>query len=404
MKTKFRGKVWLYLAAAVVLIGAAFVWAFRAPAVPVEVAAIKQAPFEQTIDDDGKTRVRERYVVSAPLTGRMSRLQWKVGDRVQVGQRVALLSPSAPALLDVRTVRELEERVGIAQASLAQARAEAARADVALTQAQNDRARNQQLESEGFLSAAARDQLELAVRAQEQALAAARSGERAAEHNLAQARAALMRAREQPNAAARGAMTVTAPASGQVLKLLQESESVVLIGTPLMEIGDPSDLEIVVDVLSTDATRIAVGAPVRIDAGTGVPLQGRVRRVEPSAFTKVSALGIEEQRVNVVIDFVSPPEQWRTLGDNYRVDVRIVTFARSDAVVAPISSLFRNGNAWAVYVLQDGRAVRRDVTVGSRTAVEAWIERGLAAGDTVIVYPSDSVRDGAKLKVVRGAG
>lgn len=398
-----KRRQWFYVAGGAVLVVAAFVWALRPRPVPVEVAEVKRGAFEQTVEEAGKTRVRERYVVSSPLAGRLARIQLRPGDAVEAGKPVALLSPSAPALLDARTVRELRERVGVAEADLARAKAEVARAAAALEQAQFDVRRTRKLEAEGFLSSAAREQAELTARVQLQALAAARSAVTAATHGVEQARAALTRAREEPGGTADGTLPVIAPVSGRVLRVLQESEAVVAMGTPLLEIADPTDLEIVVDVLSTDARQIVAGAPVWIEAGPEGPLAARVRRVEPSAFTKVSALGVEEQRVNVIIDFASPPEQRQRLGDNYRVDLRIVKFAQNNAVIAPVSSLFRDGGAWSVFVPKDGRAVKRTVSVGGRTAVDAWIEDGLAAGEQVIVYPSDSVRDGVTVEVVRGA-
>lgn len=396
-------KQMLFVAAGALLIGGALVLAFRTPPVPVEVAEVVRATFEQTIEEDGKTRVRERYVVSAPLAGRLSRVQLHAGDEVKAGATVAVLSPSAPAMIDARSARELSERVGAATALLAQARTSAARADAALEQANTDLARQQKLQGEGFVASAALDQAQLAVRLQTRELEAARFAVRGAEHDLAQARAALMRAQEGAEAKRpEAAWGIASPVDGRVLRVLQESEAVVAIGTPLIEVADPNDLEIVVDVLSIDAMRIPAGAQVDIDAGGGVRLQGRVRLIEPSAFTKVSALGVEEQRVNVLIDLVTPPVQWRSLGDNYRVDVKIIAFARADAVVVPVAALFRAGDDWAVFVVTDGTAQRRAVRLGGRTTQTAWVEDGLAPGEPVIVYPSDSVADGRRVKVIRG--
>ena len=200
------------------------------------------------------------------------------------------------------------------------------------------------------------------------------------------------------------AWQITSPVDGRILRVLQESEAAVAIGTPLLEVANADDLEIVVDVLSTDAIQIPPGAPVRIEAGPGLVLQGRVRRVEPSAFTKVSALGVEEQRVNVVIDFDSAAVQGRRLGDGFRVDVRIITFARAEATVVPVSALFRRDGEWAVFVLDGERARLRPVKIGGRNAQVAWIEEGLRAGERVIVYPSDSVQDGRRVQVARGGG
>jgi HlyD family secretion protein len=394
---------WIWITVAIVLAIAAFAWAFAPQPLPVEAAEVRRAAFEQTIDEDGKTRVRERYVISAPTSGRLARIRLDPGDPVFAGKPVAQLTPTAPALLDARTVRELQERVGAAQAQLDQARAEVARAEAAAAQAQADLARLRRLEADGFVSAAAREQAELAARVQTRAVEAAKAAALAAEYNLAQARAALLRARELPDGALRAAaLPVISPIDGRVLRVLQESEAVVAIGTPLVEVADPDDLEIVVDVLSTEAMRIAPGAPVHIEAG-GLALQGRVRRVEPAAFTKVSALGVEEQRVNVIVDFASPPALWRQLGDGYRVDVRIVVLAKTDAVVAPVAALFRRDGGWAAFAVEDGRARLRALKLGGRSALEAWIEEGLAPGERVIVYPSDSVADGKRVTIVRGA-
>ena len=393
---------WLYVLLAAMLVIGAFVWAFRPRPVPVEVASAALGVFEQTVDEDGRTRVRDRFVVSAPLAGQLERIKLKPGDTVQAGTPLAVLYPSAPTLLDARTVRELEERIGAGEASLAQSRAEVARAEAALDYAESDLRRSKSLAAGGFLSPSAREQAELAVRVQAKALEAARFAQHGARHNLDQAKAALLRAREVPDKRARaGRWQITSPVNGRILRVLQESEAVVGLGMPLLEIADANKLEIVVDVLSTDATRIPPKAPVKIEAGIGTSLQGRLRLVEPAAFTKISALGVEEQRVNVIIDLVSPREAWQGLGDGYRVDVRIVTLSRSDALTIPISALFREGDQWAVFVALDGKSEKRAVKVGARTPLTAWIESGLKPGEKVIVYPGDSVAHGKRIQVVR---
>ncbi|MGE5337835.1 MAG: efflux RND transporter periplasmic adaptor subunit [Gemmatimonadota bacterium] len=394
---------WFVTGAAVALLIAVFAWAFRPQPVPVEVATVKRAAFEQTVDEDGKTRVIDRYVVSAPLAGTLARIVLEPGDAVTAGMTVARLTPAAPAMHDARTARELGERVGAADAAFAQAQANVARTDAALAQAQADLARLTKLRGEGFIAEAAVEQAELAVRVQTQALAAARFAVEAARHDMAQARAALMRARDGAGVTRPGTdWPIESPVAGRVLRVLQKSETAVGIGAPLLEIGDPTRLEAVVDVLSTEATRIATGARVAIDAGSGVVLDGRVRYVEPAAFTKVSALGIEEQRVNVVIDFTSPPAQVQRLGDGYRVDTRIVVQARADALVVPVAALFRDGAGWAVFIDEDGSARKRAVGLGGRNSSEAWVEQGLEPGARVIVYPSDRVADGKRVRVIRG--
>jgi len=384
------------------VLAAALYWAFRPQPVPVEVAEVLDKAYEQTIDEDGKTRVVDRYVVSAPLAGRLARIVLEPGDTVKAGMTVARLTPVAPAMIDARTARELEERVGAADAVLAQVQANVARTEAAQAQAAADFERQKKLRSDGFVADAAVEQAELAARVQMQALAAARFSVDGAQHDLEQARAALIRAREGARRERPGTdWPIESPVAGRVLRVVQKSETVVGIGTPLLEIADPARLEVVVDVLSTEATRIDDAAPVRIDAGSGMLLDGRVRFVEPAAFTKVSALGIEEQRVNVIIDLVSPPAQWQRLGDGYRVDARIVVLAREHAVVVPVAALFRAGADWAVFVADDGTAARRMVRVGGRNGSEAWIEDGLKPGERVIVYPSDSVADGTRVKAVR---
>jgi HlyD family secretion protein len=339
------------------------------------------------------------------VAGRLARVRVKAGDVVRAGSAVAELSPVAPAMIDARTARELSERVGAAEAGLAQARARVARAEAALDQAQTDVARQQRLQGDGFVAVAALDQAQLAARVQAKELEVTRFAQLGAAHDLAQARAALMRAHEAAGARRPGtAWPIESPVDGHVLRVLQESETVVGVGTPLLEIADPTQLEIVIDVLSSDGRRIASGARVDIDAGPGPRLKGRVRRIEPAAFTKVSALGVEEQRVNVIVDITSPPGQWHGLGDQFRIDARIVVFEHADAVTLPVAALFRDGDQWAVYVVQNGRAHKRRVKVGGRTPDDAWIEDGLAPGARAVVYPSDSVADGTRLTVVRGAG
>lgn len=398
------------LAVGAVAFAAALAWAFRPQPMPVEVADVQRATFELTVDEDGRTRVRQRYVIAAPLTGRLARVTLDPGDRVQAGKPVARIAPTAPALLDARTQRELLERVGAAEAQLAQAAAEVARAEAALAQSQTDLARQKKLEGDGFVSGAVREQAELAVRVQARALDAAQAGRHAAEHAVAQARAAVASVRGGND---RGGLPVTSPVDGQVLRVMQQSEGPVALGTPLMEVADVGDLEIVVDLLSTDAARIAAGARVHIDAA-GIRLAGRVRRIEPSAFTKVSALGVEEQRVNVIIDPDPGSRQQPALrvGDGYRVDLRVVALSRPDAVLAPVSALFRvdsgsnagqtGSEGWAVFVVADGRAQRRMVTVGARGPQQAVIDAGLQPGERVVVYPSDTLADGRAVSVLRG--
>jgi HlyD family secretion protein len=301
--------------------------------VAVETAQVAQGAFEQAVSDDGKTRVRERYVVSAPLAGRVERSGLKASDPVERGQVVAVLTPAAPAFLDARTVRELSERVGAAEAQLMRAKAEAARVAAQRDQAKADSDRQAKLAQGGFVSATAREQAELAPRTAERTLEAAKFAEQAASHEAQQARAALARYK---SGEAGTKWEVVSPVKGSVLKVVQESEAAVALGAALVEIADPRSLEATVDILSQEAVAVKAGMPARIELGAGVVLAARVRRVEPAAFTKVLALGVEEQRANVVLDFAEPLDKVQTVGDAWRVDAHIVTYRVEDAVKAPV--------------------------------------------------------------------
>ncbi len=385
---------------AVIAVLTALVMAFMPQPVLVETGAVTRGSFQQTIDEDGKTRVRERYVVAAPLAGRLLRIELKAGDAVEKGTLLALIMPSMPALLDVRTERELEERIGAAEAAKLRSAAAVERAQAALSQANADAARTRKLVTKGFMSPTQLEHDELAVKLQTKELAAARFEDHATEHQLEEARAALLRLQTgtPPGKPSDAAWEVRSPLGGRVLRLLHESETDVPLGEALLELADPADLEVVVDVLSTDALQIPPGAIVHIERYGGAPLQGRVRLIEPSAFTKVSALGVEEQRFNVVIDITSPREQWLTLGDGYKVDTRIVIFSAENALKAPVSALFREGDNWAVFVARDGYAQRRTVQIAKRNGLEALVEKDLDAGTHVIVYPGDAVHDGVRIK------
>jgi len=392
-----RNKIALGIAAAA--LAALVAWALRPQAVLVETARVVRGPFEQTVSDDGKTRVRERYVVSAPLAGRVERIGLKAGDPVQEGQVVAVLTPSMPAFLDARTVRELEARVGTAEAQRLRAAAESQKAEAQVAQARSDLERAKMLSYEGYVSATVLEQAQLALVTAQKGREAARFAEHAAIHEVEQARAALLRYRAESKGKAVGASwEVRSPITGSVLKVVQESEGVVPLGAPLIEIADPRSLEAVVDVLSEEGVAIRPGMPARIELGSGVaPLAARVRRIEPAAFTKVSALGVEEQRVNVVLDFAEPLDKVQTIGDGFRVYAHIVTFRTDDAIKVPVGALFRRGGDWAVFVVEDGRARLRPVKLARRNGAEAQIEQGLKPGETVVVYPSDALTDGARV-------
>lgn len=388
---------------AIALVGA-LVLAFRPQPALVEVSEVTRGPFEQVIEDDGKTRVRERYVVSAPLAGKLQRITLKAGDAVTAGMVLAVIDPSSPALLDVRTERELTERVGGAEAARLRAAATVERARAALDKSRSDLERTRKLAVKSFVSAAQLEQVELEAKISLRELEAARYAEQAAAHDVAVARAALLQVRDgAAGKASARRWEVRTPVAGRILRVMQESEATVAVGAPLLEVGQPAELEVVVDVLSTDAVQIKPGAPVRLLRwGKAEPLEGRVRRVEPAAFTKVSALGVEEQRVNVVIDLTSPAEKWQSLGDAYKVDASIIVASLDNAIKAPVSALFRDGEQWAVFTIANGKAARRIVQLGRRGGMEAVVEKGLQPGEKVIVHPGDSVRDGRRIKLAPG--
>ncbi len=383
----------ILLALAVLGLAALVAWALQPQPVAVETAAVTRGAFELTVAEDGKTRVRDRYVIAAPLAGRVARIRLEPGDTVRLGQVVAQLTPTAPAFLDARSAREVQERVGAAQAQLARARAETLKVLAQRDQARADLERQAKLAAGGFVSPTAREQAALALRTAERSVEAARFAEEAAGHDLAQARAALARYKSGDPTAK---WEVTSPVNGSVLKVVQKSESPVALGAPLLEVADARSLEAVVDVLSQDAVAIRPGMAARVELGQGVaPLRALVRLVEPAAFTKVSALGVEEQRVNVVLDFPGPLDSVWTIGDGFRVEAQIVTLRIEDAVKAPVGALFRDGAGWAVFVAEGEHAARRAVTVAHRNGLEAMVEAGLKPGERVIVYPSDALRDGA---------
>jgi len=354
--------------------GLALAWLFRPQPVPVDLAEIAEGPIQVTVSDEGETRVKDVFVVSAPLSGLMRRIELKAGDTVTAQKTVvARIAPSDPNFLDVRSEREARAAVR---------RAEAER-DFAVAELK----RYRQLAGQGVVSANDRD---------------------AAERRAQTAAAALDEARARlttPGVGKRRAgpdcdcVDVYSPVSGSVLRVLQESEAVVASGAPLIEIGNPGDMEIVVDLLSTDAVRVEPGQRVLIESwGGGPPLNGVVRRVEPFGFTKVSALGIEEQRVNVVIDFSDAPDRWARLGHGYRVEPRIVLAEAAAVLKVPQAALFREQGQWAVFVDDGGRAALRNVELGLENGLEAQVVKGLAAGERVVLQPGGRITAGVALK------
>ena len=341
--------------------------------------------------------VRDRFVVSAPLAGRVPRAALRAGDPVKAGQTLAVITPNIAPLLDPRARQELEERLGAAQAAVEEATALQERAKVLLERARTDLDRTTQLRERGVTTPQQFERDTFIFQSTERDAAAAQLRRHVAEHALEQSRAALRLSGENEGVER---FSVTSPIDGKILKVVQESEAMVPLGAPLLELGDPVDLEVIVDVLTTDAALVREGAKVLLERWGGPSaLQGRVRRIEPSGFTKVSALGVEEQRVWIIIDITSPREAWLYLSDGYRAEVQITTDEIDKATVVPIGALFRRGDTWQAFVVERGHARLRDVKIARRSGRLAAISEGLRPGDTVVLYPPASLREGSSIRL-----
>ena len=364
----------------------------------VDVASVSRGPLVVTVDEEGVTRVRDRFVVSAPVSGRVLRIELEPGDRVKRGQVVARVrAGSAAAARCADRGPRRRPCVESARAALGRARAEEQRAKATLDQARRDLARVRPLADDRVIAKQELEAHEADVHVAQETANAAAFAVRAATSELQRAEARLAPSRlEAPGRV----VSVTAPVEGVVLKRVRESETVVPAGDPLIEIGDPGSLEIVADLLSTDAVRVKAGARAIVEQWGGEkPLEARVRRIEPAGFMKISALGVEEQRVNVVLDFVeSSPAARASLGDGYRVEVRVVIWESPSVVKVPTSALFRHGEKWAVYVIDAGRARRTVVELGHQTGQYAEVTSGLAEGARVILHPGDTLVDGARVR------
>jgi HlyD family secretion protein len=376
---------------------AAVAWAFAPRPLEVETAQVAEGPFEASVDEDARTRLRDRYVVSAPLAGRLDRIELREGDAVAAGAVVATLTPALSPLLDERSLRELRARVDAAQAGVERAAARVEGAKVAVLQARNDARRSEELARQGFVAPTKLESDRLALLAAQKDQDAALAERHVATHEVAQARAAL-------GAVQRGggpAFAVRAPVAGRVLRVVQASEASVALGQPLLELGDTAHMEVVAELLTTEAVKLKPGQAVHIERWGGAgELQGRVRLVEPGAFTKVSALGVEEQRVRALIDLASPAEQWRSLGDGYRVGVRIVVQAEPRALQVPLAAVFPRSDAAgvAVFAVDGPRARLQPIEVAARSATHAWVRGGLAVGSRVVIYPPATLMDGARVR------
>lgn len=390
-----RRIIWLVVAVAV---AAALVYGYWPRAQPVEVAAVRYAPLRVTVEDEGETRIIDRYVVAAPVPGFARRIKLKVGATVREGQTLVEIEPSRATVLDPRSRAEAQARVASARASLhaAEQRANAAAKEAELAAIEHQRMRDAAMAN--AVSKQEEDQARTRVQTASANERSAKFGVEVARFDLQAARTALAYSGAREGGPPAERVIIKAPVAGSVLRVHHESEGPVLTGTPLIEIGNPRSLEVVVDVLSDDAVRIKPGGRVVLDRwGDDRPLEARVRLVEPVGFTKVSALGVEEQRVNVIADIASPPEQWERLGHAYRVEASFILWEDERVLQVPASALFRTGNDWAVFVVEGGKARRRTVSVGRRGGLAAQVLDGLAEGEAVIAHPDDTIADGVSV-------
>ncbi len=404
MRSKFR-KFLLYAFGLAVL--AAIAFGLIPEPVEVDLAEVERGEIRVTVDQDGKTRIREKYIVSAPLVGRVLRIDMDPGDEVLAGDTLlANIEPRDPELLDARTIAQAEARVKAAEATLQKMEPllEEVTANQQFAESELARVREAQSRSPSAVTESELESRLLAARTQSALLRTALQNKEIARFELDQANAALIRSRppsENPPSPEDNGWNfpIRSPIDGRVLRVFQQSSAVVNAGTPLLEVGDPTDLEVEIDVLSRDAVRIEPGALVFLEHwGGDRVLQGRVKIVEPSAFTKISTLGVEEQRVNVIVSLVDPPQDRMELGDGFRVEARIVVAEAADVLKVPTSALFRVGDKWAVYRAVDGVAHEQIVEIGLENGLEAEIRSGLSPGDSVIMHPGDEVTNGITIR------
>jgi HlyD family secretion protein len=422
----------LFVAAAVI---GGLAYAFMPQPVEVDLVKVDRGTVRVTVDEDGKTRIHDKYVVSAPLNGRILRISMDPGDEVVAGKTLlTMIEPRDPELLDARSVAQAEARVKGAEATLRQVEPELEKVRAAQGYAEAELMRHRKAIQGSGVSQSELENMEMLYRQRSEELRAMKLSEEIARFELEQAKAALMRSRPQSDAAAKRAANappategpplagngvdqessanggeskdanngwnfpIYSPITGRVLRVFQESSAVVTPGTSLVELGDPSDLEVEIDVLSRDAVKIHPGDTVYLEHWGGVkPLEGRVRVVEPSGFTKISTLGVEEQRVWVIVDLVDPPEQRTTLGDGFRVEARIVIDEATNALRIPTSALFRAGEDSAVFRVKDGVVHLQKIKVGRQNGIEAEVLAGLSEGDEIVLHPSDQIEDGVKV-------
>jgi HlyD family secretion protein len=378
-----------------------YLWSLYARKVEVETDLVSQGPMQVTVDEDGKTRIHDRYIVSSPLLGTLLRVGLRPGDAVISNETVlATIQPTAPGLLDARQLAQAEAREKAAELAVKQSTSNLASVRELLTLAEKTYGRVSQLRGTDAASQQEMDEAETQFRSQKNSFAVATMAEQIATFELQQAKAALMHANSQATDSGSPDFLIRSPIDGRVLRVFQESSAVVQPGTPLLELGDPTNLEIELDVLSTEAVKVLPGNSAMVERwGGAMALHAVVRRIEPAGFTKISALGVEEQRVNVILDLTEPPAERPTLGDGFRVECRIITWETERVLRVPTSALFRLDKNWAVFVAENGVAKRKSIEIGHRNREYAEVLSGLTANSVVILYPTDQIQDGVRVKV-----
>jgi len=400
-KRQRRGYVvWIAAIALVLVLG----YALRPKPIAVEVAAVDRGELTVSVLEEGKTRIRNRYVISPPLAGLLQRTPLRAGDKLEADKTVvATLETQPSGFLDPRARAQAEAAVAAAEAAVNLRQAEVARAWAAVDLTTKERQRAKQLQSEGTISVQEWDRVDAEATVRERELRAAEFAVRVAEFELNQAKAALLQAWEPEGGTT--LFTMRSPVDGVVLNVFEESARIVGVGTPLMEVGDPRDLEVEIELLSQDAVSVRAGGDMLIERWGGEqPLRGRVSVVEPAAYTKISALGVEEQRVKVRADFVDQPPADRPLGDRFRVEARVITWHANDVLRIPTGALFRRGGEWMTFVFVSGEATLRKVAINHNSGVYAEVTEGVGVGDQVIVHPPDVVADGVKIRARQADG
>jgi HlyD family secretion protein len=389
----------LWMAGIILVVVLAIVYGFLPRTQEVDLVPIARGPLQVTIEEEGRTRLKERFVVSAPTAGYLRRLESKVGDPVKKGQIVAILEPLRSQALDPRSRAEAEAVVSAATASLAAAIEKERAATADADYAEKRLARITNLHTRGSVAKDQFDQTESEAKKARAVRLSAGAAVDVARSELERAKTTLQNFAAAKKTGGTGTVEVASPVSGAVFKIHRESEGAVQTGEPLLEIGNAGNIEVRVEVLSSDAVRIRPGMTVLFKRwGRDEPLAGHVRRVEPAGFTKFSSLGVEEQRVLVLVDITSPPEMWHVLGDGYRLEAHFVIWEGRDILQVPTSALFRSGQEWSVFVEENGKARRRAVEVGQRTGLAAQILSGLKENEKVVAYPDDAISDGTRIR------